>query len=141
MTKCDIIFTELYYFLECYWSGCRPIVNLKPKWLNPLKPRNSYYWLITPERQSKNTLSGMEPPSRYSKIYSVRLLDERVNMRIWIEPPSPAGRLYCTVGGDPRTTVMTLKTYLQRTSLHHYSRKSSPVKMQKAYIEFSNQIN
>ena len=43
-------------------------------------------------------------------------------------PHSPTGRLYCTVGGDPLTMVMTLKTYLQRASLHHYSRKSSPIK-------------
>ena len=35
----------------------------------------------------------------------------------------------------------TLKTYLHRASLHHYSRKSSPVKMQKAYIKLSNQIS
>ena len=50
-------------------------------------------------------------------------------------PYSHAGSLGCTVGDElialavlPLTTVMTLKTYLQRASLHHYSKKSSPVK-------------
>ena len=59
MTKCNIIFTELYYFLECYWSGCRPIENSKPKWLNPLESMNACYWSITLERgESKH-------PQRY----------------------------------------------------------------------------
>ena len=73
MTKCDIIFSKWYYFLECYWSGCRPIVNSKPKWLNPLKAINPHDWTVSLFRQGQNTLSGMEPPSRYSKIYSVKL--------------------------------------------------------------------
>ena len=89
MTKCNIIFTKLYYFLECYWSGCRPIVNLKAKWLNPLKSINACYWSITLERRSQNTLSGMEPPSRYSKIYSVDYIDQRVNTRLWARAIQP----------------------------------------------------
>ena len=46
MAQCNTRFTALCYFLECYWSCCRLIINLKPKWLNPLKSINSYDWSI-----------------------------------------------------------------------------------------------
>ena len=57
---------------------------------------------------------------------------QKVDTHLWaraiqLRQQSP----YCTVGGHPLTTVMTLKTHLQRASLYHYSKKSSPIKMQK----------
>ena len=56
-------------------------------------------------------------------------IDQRVNTHLWAHATHiPAGRLYCTVGGNTLTTVMTIKTYLQRALLHHYSKKSSHIK-------------
>ena len=38
MTKCNIIFSDLDYFLELLLvEGCRPIANSEPKWVNPLE--------------------------------------------------------------------------------------------------------
>ena len=37
MPKCDIIFSDLDYFLNCYWVDSEPIVNSKPIWVNPLQ--------------------------------------------------------------------------------------------------------
>ena len=50
-------------------------------------------------------------------------------MRLWTQAIQPCRQsLYCTVGGYRLTTVMTLKTYLQRASRYHYSKKSSLIK-------------
>ena len=74
-------------------------------------------------------------PQGTPKFTQLDYIDQRVNTHLWVRVMhSPAGRLYYTVGGDPLTMVMTLKMYLQRAILHHYSRKSSPIKMQKAGI-------
>ena len=56
MAQYNVIFTDFYYFLEFYWSGCRPIVNSKPKWLNPLKSMNSCDWSIS-------LVGGVKTPS------------------------------------------------------------------------------
>ena len=37
MHKCNIIFSDLDYFLNCYWVDSRPIVNSKPTCFNPLQ--------------------------------------------------------------------------------------------------------
>ena len=74
-------------------------------------------------------------PQGTPKCTQLDYIDQRVNTCLLAHAtPSPAGRLDSTVGGDPLTTLMTLETYLQRASLHHYSKKSSHIKMQKAYI-------
>ena len=134
VTKCNIIFTALYYFLACYWSGCRPIVNSKPKFLNPLKSMNLCHWSIILGGGIKTSTEVRNHTQGTS--FSVRLqLAEGEYSTSGRLPYSPAGSLYCTVGGElmalavlPLTTVMTLKRYLQRASVHHYSKKSSPVK-------------
>ena len=71
----------------------------------------------------------MEPPSRYSIIYLVTQQTSEGRNRLWAHATqSRQQSLYCTVGGYPLTTVMTLKTFLQLGSLYHYSKKSSPIK-------------
>ena len=37
IAQCNITFSDLDYFLECYWWGCRPIEISKSKWFNPRK--------------------------------------------------------------------------------------------------------
>ena len=54
---------------------------------------------------------------------------QRVDTLLWAHAIQPRRQsLYSMVGGYPLTTVMTLKTYLQRASLYHYSKKSSHIK-------------
>ena len=65
-------------------------------------------------------------PQGTPKFIQLDYIDQRVNTRLWARAThGPTGGLYCTVGGNPLTTVTTLKMYLQRALLHHYSKKSS----------------
>ena len=68
MAQCNTIFTAVYYFLESFWSGCRPIVNSKSKWLNPLKPINSYNWSIILGGRVKTPSENRQMPTKHSMI-------------------------------------------------------------------------
>ena len=135
MAQCNTIFTALYYFLECYWSPCKPIIGAKPKMLSLLRLSNhKSTWLVNnPWRRDQNTLRGMEQPSRHSKIYSVRLqlAEGEYSAPLCVCPTVPLSvstSRWVALAVSLLTTVMTLKTYLQWASLHYYSKKSSPVK-------------
>ena len=52
MHKCNIIFSDLDYFLKCYWTDSRPIVNSKPTWVNPFRQIKLHNWTISFCRRS-----------------------------------------------------------------------------------------
>ena len=68
VVQCNTRFTALYYFLECYWSLCRPIINSKLKWLNALKSMNSCYWSIILVGGIKVTSENRQMPTKHSTI-------------------------------------------------------------------------
>ena len=80
-----------------------------------------------PSGEGLEFLRGTEQPSRYSKIYLVWLqLSEGKQSASWRLSSSPASSVRCMAGGDFLaqeaslvTTVMTVKTHLQR-SLSNY---------------------
>ena len=47
IVQCNIIFSDLEYFLKCYWSDCGPIANPKPKWVNPIRSISPYHWTMS----------------------------------------------------------------------------------------------
>ena len=68
-------------------------------------------------------------PQGTPKFTQLDYIDQRVNTCLWARAThGPTVGLYCTVGGNPLTTVTTQKTYLQRALLYHYSKKSSYIK-------------
>ena len=68
MAQCNTRFTAVYYFFECYWSGCRPIVNSKSKCLNPLKSTNSCKWSIILVSGIRVTSENRQTPTKDSMI-------------------------------------------------------------------------
>ena len=79
MAQCNIIFTDLNYFLECYWSFCRPIVNSKRKWLNPLKSMNLCDWSIILGGAIKVPSENRQMPTKHSTIVLSRSYRQRAN--------------------------------------------------------------
>ena len=68
-------------------------------------------------------------PQGTPKLTELDYRHQRAETRLWACAIQTCRQsLYCMVGGQPLTTVMTLKTHLQRASLYHYSKKSSPIK-------------
>ena len=67
IARCNIIFSDLDYFRECYWSGCRPIANSKSKWFNPCKSMDCCYWSLTLERWVKTPSAVWNHPQGTTK--------------------------------------------------------------------------
>ena len=79
MAQCSTRFTALYYFLECYWSFGRPIINLKPKWHNPLKLMNLCHWSIILGGRIKTPSEVLNHPQGTPKFTQLDYIDQRVN--------------------------------------------------------------
>ena len=115
------------------WSGCRPIVNLKPKWVNPLRSISLHDWTKSFCRRVKTPSAVWNHPQGIPKFTQLDYRHQRVDTHLWTRAIQPHQQsLYCTVSGHPLTTVMTLKTHLQWATLYHYSKKSSPIKSAKS---------
>ena len=104
-------------------------MDSKPKWVNLLWSINLDDWTISFCRWNKNTLSSMEPPSRYSKIYSVRLhRSEGKHLPLGAWHPAPPTVSILHGQWSPTDHSDDSKNALQRASLYHYSKKSLPIK-------------
>ena len=89
MAQCNTRFTALYYFLEYYWSLCRPIVNSKPKWLNPLKSMNLCDWSIILGGGIKTPYEVRNHHQGTPKLTQLDYIDQRVNCALGVCPTAP----------------------------------------------------
>ena len=70
MPECNIIFSYLDYFLNCYWVDSTNCI-LEADMGQPSPISKLHNWTISFVGGVKSTLSRKEPPSRYSKIHLV----------------------------------------------------------------------
>ena len=84
MAQCNTWFTALYYFFESCWSLCRLIINLKPKWLNPLKSMNLCDWSIILGGRIKTPSEVRNHPRGTPKFTQLEYSQQMVNtVRLW----------------------------------------------------------